>query len=225
MASGFAITLTFGGEDDNSGLMFHVSIPWIMSLFVTIGGVVKMSQPRKTGVAIHNGSLWLYPLAKEWDYSRCDPWWSHHHAFSFPWEMRWHSTEILQHERLGPNMKVVWREDRFNRKPGLLNFIERDTAAESVSREYPYYYILKNRQVQKVTAKVHVNRMTWRSRLYPLIPVSRTRTSIDVKFDKEVGEGTSSWKGGVIGCSHEMKWGETPQRTLERMEHEREFRR
>jgi hypothetical protein len=48
-------------------------------------------------------------------------------------------------------------------------------------------------------------------------------TSIDVKFDGEVGERTGSWKGGTIGCSYEMLPHETPENTLRRMESEREF--
>jgi hypothetical protein len=48
-------------------------------------------------------------------------------------------------------------------------------------------------------------------------------TTLDVKFDDEVGERSGSWKGGTIGCSYEMLPNETPEQTLRRMEKEREF--
>jgi len=46
-----------------------------------------------------------------------------------------------------------------------------------------------------------------------------------VSFDAEVGEGTGSYKGGVVGCSHDMLPFETPIETLRRMEKEVRFNR
>lgn len=53
---------------------------------------------------------------------------------------------------------------------------------------------------------------------------SKIRTDIDVEFDKEVGERTGSWKGGVLGCGWGLLPGETPYECLKRMERERLFR-
>ena len=47
--------------------------------------------------------------------------------------------------------------------------------------------------------------------------------SIDVQFDKEVGERTGSWKGGTVGCGYEMLPNESPYQCLKRMEQERKF--
>jgi hypothetical protein len=157
--------------------------------------------------------------------AKTDPWYRHHYSWFFPWNLDWRSTEILTHEAYGPGMAVVWGEYKGNRRPFFDTWNERQSAAKRVSKDYPYAYILKNREVQKRTATVHVERREWRARWWPIIPIRKVSTCIDVKFDKEVGEETGSWKGGCTGCGYEMKWGETPERCLSRMEHEREFRR
>ena len=85
---------------------------------------------------------------------------------------------------------------------------------------HPYTYILKSGEVQQRTATIFKWQRVW-TRWW--IPFKRTSTSIDVEFNAEVGEKTGSWKGGCIGCSYEMKPGETPLQTLRRMEDERTF--
>lgn len=90
--------------------------------------------------------------------------------------------------------------------------------------EYPYTYTLKNGEVQHRTAEVKVSRSEWRWRCLKWLPLfAKKRTYIDVQFSDEVGERTGSWKGGTIGCSYEMRPGETSEDTLRRMEREREF--
>ncbi len=89
---------------------------------------------------------------------------------------------------------------------------------------FSYSYTLKSGEVQRRTAKVHVDRREWRRKWLRWCPVlAKVRTSIDITFDGEVGERTGSWKGGCIGCGWEMLPGETPEQTLRRMEREREF--
>jgi hypothetical protein len=91
--------------------------------------------------------------------------------------------------------------------------------------EFPYRYMLRNGEVQERTATVFVERMEWRRKWTYRIPLfAMKRQSIEVEFSAEVGERTSSWKGGCIGCGYEMKPGETAEQTLRRMELEREFR-
>lgn len=93
-------------------------------------------------------------------------------------------------------------------------------------REVPYRYTLKNGTVQDVTATVTVDRMTWCWRGFYRLGIwfpKKVRTSIDVRFSDEVGEGSGSWKGGTVGCGYEMKPGEIPLQTLRRMEAEKKF--
>lgn len=91
-----------------------------------------------------------------------------------------------------------------------------------VSRQFAYRYVCRDGEVQNVIATVFVDRMTWRRKWTPLRLV---RTSIDVSFSKEVGEGRGSWKGGCIGCGYDMRPGETAEQCLRRMEQDRSFSR
>lgn len=90
---------------------------------------------------------------------------------------------------------------------------------------FPYTYVRRSGEIQNRTATVSVNRMIWYWRIFHRwgIGPKIDKTCIDVEFDGEVGERTGSWKGGTIGCSYEMKKGETPEQTLRRMERERKF--
>lgn len=89
---------------------------------------------------------------------------------------------------------------------------------------YPYAYVLKNGTVQSRTATVRVERRSWRPRcLFWTRLFEKTRTTISVSFDQEVGEESGSWKGGTTGCSYELLPGETPEQCLRRMEKERKF--
>ena len=49
------------------------------------------------------------------------------------------------------------------------------------------------------------------------------RDYIEIEFDKEVGRKKGTWKGGVLGCSYDLKPGETAEECLKRMEKERKF--
>lgn len=223
-ARDFSATISFGNGDDDAGLLIHLCIPYIFSLFFGISGVYRCKECA-CGVAIHNGSIWFYPLSYRMDSPKeNDPWYRHHYAWSFPWEMTWYSTEILGHVKYQKHMPVLWREDRKNRKPFFDSLKEREEKQQRGSRDYPYAYILRNREIQNRTATVFVERREWRAKWWPIIPMKKSSVCISVSFNEEVGEGTGSWKGGTTGCGYEMKWGETPERCLSRMEHEREFK-
>ena len=49
------------------------------------------------------------------------------------------------------------------------------------------------------------------------------RNYIEIEFAEEVGKRKGSWKGGCLGCSYNLKKGETPEECIKRMEKEREF--
>lgn len=225
-ARDFAAWLSFGYGDSDRGICLHLCFPFVFSVFL-----IFMHGPRvkecKTGIAIHNGSFWWYPLTDENEWRRDFPWWKKSHAWNFPWTLDWHMTEILSHDL----KSVVWME-----KKGQRNLTTqlgtshealqaREEIERGVSHTYLYQYELKSGEIQNRTATVYVDRMTWRARWWPIIPRQHTRTSINVSFSDEVGEGTGSWKGGCTGCGYEMLPGETPEQTLRRMERERKFTR
>ena len=100
--------------------------------------------------------------------------------------------------------------------------------ADIYRETFPYTYTLRSGEVQRRLATVTVERRSWcwHSRPFKWLRwPSMVRTSIDVAFDDEVGEGTGSWKGGCVGCGYDLQPGETPEQCLRRMEAERKFER
>lgn len=223
-ARGFALTATFGyGEND--GTCLHVCIPWVASLYLVLA-ISPKCRETQIGVAIHNQAIWFHPWTDQNASRHDDPWYRKSYCWNFPWSLDWHSTEILK-PLFGVASKdwpVVWSESRPTRKRDASTFDIRQEREKSMAEAYPYEYTPKNGDKQTVTATIHVERFTHRARWWPLIPIQQSRTSIDVEFSEEVGEGTGSWKGGCVGCGCEMIEGETPLECLRRMERERIFR-
>lgn len=89
---------------------------------------------------------------------------------------------------------------------------------------FPYTYKLRSGTVQNRTATVYVERRAWRPKWFQWAPLfEKSRQSISVEFNDEVGQRSGSWKGGCIGCGYTMLPGETAEQTLRRMERERVF--
>jgi len=88
----------------------------------------------------------------------------------------------------------------------------------------PYRYELRSGEVQERMATIHVEHRYWRRLWLSWLPAfEMCRTTIDVTFSEEVGEESGSYKGGTVGCSYEMRPGETAEQALRRMEAERKF--
>ena len=85
---------------------------------------------------------------------------------------------------------------------------------------HDYKYTLNSGEVQHIVATIQEQYREWR-RFW--IPWKMSVKSIYVDFSDEIGEKTGSWKGGVFGCSYNMKKGESPYETLKRMEKEEKF--
>lgn len=224
-ARGFSVTASFGNGDGDDGLLLHICLPFLFSLYFGVAGVYRCRESQ-IGVTIHNEAIWVYPFSLRMDSPKeNDPWWRRHYSWYFPWSHDWHSTEVLCPYFFGP---AIWKETRSDRRKGRDAFKvmdEQNKAAASVTEEYDYTYTRKSGEVQNVKAKIHVTRMVWRMRWWPLLPFSKSRTSIHVDFSSEVGEGTGSWKGGTTGCGYDMLPGESALSTLRRMQSERKFDR
>jgi len=136
-------------------------------------------------------------------------WGDHCKVVHWPWSWTHHSTE----HRLADGS--WWREPKPRRIGTVVCMPDIETHA------LPYRYVLENGTEQNVTATVTVGRMTWRRRWLPWL--KKSRTSIAVNFDGEVGEGVHDWKGGTIGCGYDMRPGETAEDSLRRMERDRTF--
>ena len=219
LASDFAAKISFGDGDGDDGILFHLCIPWLFSIFFGWDRFLRCKECQ-CGIAIHNQAIWFYPLSYSMKHNSSDPWYRKTHYLNFPWQLDHYNTQILGHVRYGLDMPVEWSEREGGKKKRFKDsYDERKAAEVRVSREYHYSYILKNRTIQNTIATVHVDRMEWRARWWPFIPKRKVRTSISVSFKNEIGEDVHTWKGGCIGCGLDMKWGETPEQTLRRMEH------
>lgn len=217
---GLALTLDFGyGEDDRS-VCFHVALPFLFSLYLVVPGIYHCKES-KVGISFHMGGIHLYTFTTMMESNSADPWWRQSHSWYWPWELRHHLTEILEHKANLPGLaRPIWNDKG---KKFLDSYEAREAAQKSVSETYDYTYTLKSGEVQHRKATVYVDRMTWRARWWPLIPIQKVQVCISVSFDKEVGEVAGSWKGGCVGCGYEMNLGETPLECLRRMEKERKF--
>jgi hypothetical protein len=223
----FHWALQFGEGEGDDGILLMAGIPWLFSFYFGVAGVLRC-KACELGIAIHNHSFWLHLLS--WSNETCsnDPWWRKSISWNFPWDYEWFSTEILEHKANLPGLaKTVWMESRADRgKRDVFEAMRKsDVFKKQVSETYDYAYTRKNNEVQQCKATVFVERRTWRMKWWPLLPFKLVRTSIDVHFDDEVGEGIGSWKGGTVGCGYDLKDGETPLECLRRMERERKFNR
>jgi ribulose bisphosphate carboxylase small subunit len=184
------------------------------------GGRNSIESPRY-GFSLHSTDVHL-----NWG-QRCK-------IINFPWRRRYIFNEYL--DANGEWRPRLWRED--------------GAEAPRWTAEYPYHYMLDNGEVQHVTATVTRERHwpVWKwfgesTHMAALGRVKKPRRAwvsdylrgvqkrlrrpvetIDIRFSDEVGSRAGSWKGGTVGCSYEMKPGETPQHTLMRMQRERRFR-
>lgn len=135
-------------------------------------------------------------------------------CFDLPWSMDWVRTSVLradgswEHETRGD--KKDFFEDRWN------DILWKDS--------YPYVYKKKDGEIQNRVATVRVEEREWRPLWFKWTKLFReVRRTIDISFDKEIGEKVGSWKGGIIGCDWKILPGETALEALRRMEKERKF--
>lgn len=92
--------------------------------------------------------------------------------------------------------------------------------------EHSFRYTRRSGEVQQRTATINGEEREWRWRWFKWLPWPRMiQRTIHVDFSDEVGEGTGSWKGGVVGCSHDWKHGESQEQALRRMERDVKFPR
>jgi hypothetical protein len=176
----------------------------------------------KWGIAYHNQTLWIHKGGKG-NMKGGNKWWT----VRVPWSLEWYRTSALKKDG-------TWEHEIYNdripnpQKPNALirnskNFYEEKWKDILWSESYPYTYKLQKGETQYRIATIRVEEMEWRLLWFMFLPIGKTRKSISIDFDKEVGEGTGSWKGGCMGCSYTMNHGELPEQTLRRMEKERKF--
>lgn len=180
----------------------HIDFLWfrLFYSFIDIEG-------REYGFSFYDKTLFIY-----WGYGsgfNMGPEGGFIKIFHMPWDYG----SCVTHQILAKNNKMIesidWDLDKLVIK----------------KEDFTYTYILKSGEVQNRIATVSVSRRVWYWRLFRRLKIGPKidATSIDVSFDDEVGERSGSWKGGTVGCSYQMKDGETTEQALRRMEKERKF--
>ena len=129
-------------------------------------------------------------------------------SFNMPW-----SWDFIKHE-------VLNKDGEWEKAADICS----DIGDGRVLEKYPYGYMLDKGVLQRRTATIYVERREWRWKWFKWLGwPKRVAKTIDVKFDKEVGEESGSYKGGVLGCGYDMLPNETAEECLIRMEIHRKF--
>lgn len=166
---------------------------------------------REVGIRIHGGRVWIKPWCKRNEWSKQDPWWVRGTSFSVnpvEWVHMRHEVRRLD----GSWVPFVGSWESGKEPDGRWQ------------ENYPYWYRLDSGEIQKRVATVTVERRSWRPRCLRWTELfERSRVSIDVRFDAEIGERVGSWKGGTVGCAWDLLPNESPLDALRRMERERKF--
>jgi hypothetical protein len=202
----FALELIYGDNDDQKW-------PWMLHFHFLL-----------LNVFLHLPISWVPPSNREtwmrewqlWGVSLCDT------SMMYGWGETQKCWDI-------PFFASVFQRHEVRRADGCwVPFIgswEKDKGVDGREEfTFPYQYILRRGEVQNRIATVYVERRAWRPKWFTWTGLfEKERQNIDVAFDDEVGERAGSWKGGTVGCGWEMLPGESPEKTLRRMERERVF--
>ena len=228
------MTLTFGGGLDENATTLHVELPWLFSIFFTVGKIWDTPRSREVGIAFHNASFWLHLFADRFDHRAEDPWYAKTHSCRAPWSYEIHTDEVLS-----PDLsKSVWfdsRRERLRRRKKMsiedqraytMKHMEFKTQVqEAASVPLTYSYVLKSGVKQEVQAKARAERTVIRMLWWPLFWGQRTRTEFWVQFSEAIGEGVNTYKGGVLACGGTIKSGQTLMDAVREMERTRKFER
>lgn len=139
---------------------------------------------------------------------------------TLPWSLSFIRHSILMKD--GTWQPVNWKDYGDNHEAYHLACEQFEA---NIAREYhSYRYVLDNAEQQYRIAAIEVHEREWRRAWLKKLPIFRhINRVIDVQFSDEVGERSGSWKGGVLGCSFDLKLDETPRECLKRMERTRKF--
>lgn len=189
-------TYEHGIPEINIGFLIgiHIEIPFLKQRYEDINNSPEY------GIKYHDKGLWFHYGLKN-------------KVFWMPW-----CWEHVCHK--------VWSKD------GWINSIEeydhkfgKSYKDKRISEIYKYEYKLKNGDLQVTNAEIYKEKREWRWRWLKKFPFPRLIIErIQVSFEDEIGEGITSWKGGVIETSHIIEKGESMLQCLRRMEKERIFR-
>ena len=127
----------------------------------------------------------------------------------------------VRHELLNHDRSVHWI--RPDRKGEWSSIMDQEREEKKATQEvHPYRYVLNNGEVQERTVTVNFTRTYWRTKWTPFISY---QDHMDYWFSDEVGEGSGSYKGGVLGSAIKALPGETLEQCVRRLESTVKFSR
>jgi hypothetical protein len=179
---------------------FYIDIPFIKSN-------LDESDPPRYGFYFYSTYCW-FPVSFVWCWGRKV------YFFEMPWSLQWVRTSILL-------KGDTWVDET---KQNTIFFCKISWDSLKWTARYPYTNTKENGDIQFTYAKVTLEEREWRPKWFKWTTLfSKVKRSIDVTFEREIGEGEGTYKGGVTGCGYDMIPNETPIQCLMRMQEQRKF--
>lgn len=203
--------LMFGEGDSDNSVTITVSIPYIFYIYFTINNIYRC-KAFQTGISIYDNCINIYPITYTNMSNSSDPWYRRMFYLDFPWKYVLNKVEILSLDKSKVICIIKNNTYSYNYTRIIRNL---------ASITYPYKYITKRGDIQKVNATVYIERITHNMKWVPFI--KKQYIILNIRFDGEIGERVGTWKGGAIACSYEMLTHENAEQCLRRMEKERKF--
>lgn len=163
-----------------TGRRYKDRMAWNVALFFfTLHWSSKRSKPPKRKESNLFGDLMYGFYFHDGDLWLC---WGELHCITMPWRVQHHTTLYLDNHG-------KWVE-----LPEVMHSID-----------VPFTYTTRHNQVQERIATLTFSEWRGRPRALRWTRLfERRHMSIELKFNKEVGVGEGSWKGGILGTT--MRW-------------------
>jgi hypothetical protein len=169
------------------------------------------------GIALHDKTFWIY-RGGNGNLGGGTKWWA--------WDLPFFSWVHVRHE--------VQCDLADSDEDGILKMIDYDTLAKCEGHYVPleenihvkkYKYDFTDRYDGEICpCTFWVEEREWRPKWLTWTGLfKKVERYIEIVFEKEVGKGKGSWKGGVVGCGYDLLPGETPMNCIKRMEKEKTF--
>lgn len=135
--------------------------------------------------------------------------WKDYKGFFMPWEY-----ELVKHDILYPGGEVYMSSDctKNSKRTSWYELEHKDHLVKTINLEHK----LKDGTLQNVKVKLRGEEMFFKMRMLKWLPFHRSSRYVDFEFSEEVGEGTGSYKGGLLQTSAELKLGESLEKAFYR---------
>lgn len=172
------------------------------------------SHPNEYGFSLNEGHFYLKLGAQTHDSSTTKSW-----SCFLPWT-QWRQ---IAH-------RVFNADGSVNRDVESLDWKARMALFDELPR---VDFLIEDFDGAKITASVYAEEREWRLgtgwfKWLGYLRPRKTRRSLDIRFNDEVGPEKGSWKGGTLGHAIEMLPGETPEQAMLRycdQEHRSKYRK